>query len=199
MKKKNKGFDLFNLIAPAYGLFYDYQKKNYMEAIDKLQREVDLSSYSEIVDIGCGTGVLSAILTQNGFSVTGVDPSKRMLKIGSKKHENAGVEFVLASVLEGLPFKDNNFDVSFASYVAHGLNKHERKIMYAEMSRITKHLIIIFDYNENRSMLTNIVEWLEGGDYFNFIKKTKTEMRKSFKDVHVINVGARGAWYICKV
>lgn len=194
MKRK---MDVFNLIAPVYGLFYNYQKKNYTANIDILQKEIDLSKYKNIIDVGCGTGALCSVLKQKGLLVTGVDSSQRMLKIGAKKPENTGVEFVRADTLGRLPFEGKSFDVSVASYVAHGLKRHERKIMYAEMSRITKHVVIIYDYNEKRSVMTNIVEWIEGGDYFNFIKKAKTEMKKSFRDVHVINAGVRGAWYIC--
>jgi len=198
-KKKRMKIDVFNLIAPVYGLFYEYQKKSYLTAIDRLQEELDLSAYNNVIDVGCGTGAFCSLLNKKGLTVTGVDPAQRMLKVAAKKDENAGVKFVQASVLDRLPFENKSFDISFASYVAHGLKRHERKIMYAEMIRITKHVVIIYDYNEKRSMLTNIVEWLEGGDYFNFIKKTKVEMKKCFKDVHIINVGARGAWYICKV
>jgi len=194
MKKK---MGIFNLIAPVYGLFYDYQKKIYTANIDILQEGIDLSKYKNIIDVGCGTGALCSVLKQKGLSVTGVDSSQRMLKIGAKKPENKGVEFVRANALERLPFEGKSFDVSVASYVAHGLKRHERKIMYAEMSRITKYVVIIYDYNEKRSVMTNIMEWMEGGDYFNFIKKAKTEMKKSFRDVHVINAGVRGAWYIC--
>ena len=153
--------------------------------------------YKTIIDVGCGTGALCSVLNQKGFLVTGVDSSQRMLKIGAKKPENTGVEFVNANVLERFPFEGKSFDLSVASHVAHGLKRNERKIMYAEMSRITKHMVLIYDYNEKRSVMTNIVEWMEGGDYFNFIKKAKTEMKKSFREVHVINAGVRGAWYIC--
>lgn len=194
MKRK---MNVFNLIAPVYGMFYDYQKKTYAANVDILQNVMDFSKYKNIIDVGCGTGALCFVLNQKGLMVTGLDSSQRMLKIGAKKPGNKGVEFVKANTLERLPFEGKRFDLSVASYVAHGLKRNERKIMYAEMSRITKHMVIIYDYNEKRSVMTNIMEWMEGGDYFNFIKKTKTEMKKSFKDVHVINAGVRGAWYIC--
>ena len=194
MKKK---MNIFNLIAPVYGLFYDHQKKKYTANLDILQEVLDLSKYKNIIDVGCGTGALSSVLNQKGLLVTGVDASQKMLKIAAKKPENTGVEFVRANILERLPFEAKSFDISVASYVAHGLKKNERKIMYAEMSRITKQVVVIYDYNEKRSVLTSIMEKLEGGDYFNFIKKTKTEMKKSFREVHLINAGVQGAWYIC--
>jgi len=195
IKVNNNG--VFDLIAPIYGLFYEYQKRHYNAVLDRVQNELDLSRYKNIVDIGCGTGALCSVLNQRGFVVTGVDPARKMLNIAIKKQENKAIDFIQANALERLPFADKSFDVSIASYVAHGLKGYERKIMYAEMSRITKHLVIIYDYNENRSVLTNIIEWLEGGDYFNFIRKVKSELKESFRDFRVINVDVRAALYIC--
>lgn len=194
MKRKR---DIFNLIAPAYGLFYEYQKKNYTTNVARLQEKIDLSKYTNIIDVGCGTGALCAVLNQEKLIVTGVDSSQKMLEIGSKKLKNQGVDFVRANILEGLPFERKSFDLSVASFVAHGLKHKERMTMYAEMSRVSKHRVILYDYNEKRSVLTDIAEWMEGGDYFNFIKDTRVEMQKSFREVWVINIGHRGAWYVC--
>jgi len=192
--KKNR---LFDRIAPIYGLFYYYQKRHYNAVLDEVQNELDFSTYKSIIDVGCGTGALCSVFNQRGFEVTGIDPAQKMLNIAMNKQENKEVEFIYASALERLPFEDNSFDVSVASYVVHGLKGYERKIIYAEMSRITKQLVIIYDYNETRSVLTNIIEWLEGGDYFNFIRKAKSEIKESFRDIHVIDVGLRAAWYVC--
>jgi len=105
-----------------------------------------------------------------------------------------------------LPFKDKSFDVAISSYVAHGLEEEEKKRMYAEMSRITKKYVIIHDYNNERSFQTSIIEWLEGGDYFHFIKNAESEMKEClsemktcFAEVRIIKVGVRANWYICKL
>lgn len=198
MQKNRRGKkDLFNTIAPVYGWFYGYQKWRYRGLLSRVQREIDLFRYKKIIDVGCGTGALCSVLNQRGFMVTGVDPALRMLKIGGNKRENRGIEFIQASALTRMPFADKSFDVSIASYVAHGLKGYEREVMYAEMSRISKHLVIIYDYNDKRSWLTSIVERLEGGDYFNFVKKAKAEMEESFQEVRILNVSPGGAWYIC--
>ncbi|MGH4138745.1 class I SAM-dependent methyltransferase [Clostridium sp.] len=198
LNKKNKSNFIFNLIAPIYGLFYNYQKKDYKAVIDGVQDDLDFATYKNIIDIGCGTGALCSVLNKRGILVTGVDPVQRMVSIAAKKQENKSIEFIQASVLERIPFEDKSFDVSIASYVAHGLKKHERETMYIEMSRITKHLVIIYDYNEKRAFFTNIIEWMEGGDYFNFIRNAKSEMKEHFSEVRIINVGLRANLYICK-
>ncbi len=56
-----------------------------------------------------------------------------------------------------------------------------------------------YDYNEHQGLITDIVEWLEGGDYFNFIKKIRHELNETFKDVKVINANIRSALYVAKL
>lgn len=192
----NRRNGVFDCIAPIYGLFYAYQKKHYGAVLEQVEKEVGLGLYKSIIDIGCGTGALCSVLSHKGFTVTGVEPAERMLEIAMNKPENQAIQFFQSDVLAGLPFGDKSFDVSIASYVAHGLKTDERKLMYAEMSRITKHLVIIYDYNDRRSPIADTIEWLEGGDYFCFIKQVKSEMHETFRDVRVIDVGKRAAWYV---
>lgn len=202
---KKKGTVLFNSIAPVYGLFYRIQKKRFAEVIDGVAGELDLTAFETIIDIGCGTGALCSVLSEKGLSVTGIDTAEKMLKIARVKPENKKISFIQANVLETLPFEDKSFDVAIASYVAHGLKAGERKRMYAEMSRVAKHYVLIYDYNDKRSLLITIIEWLEGGDYFHFIRNAEpemkdcvSEMKSCFSEVNVVDVDTRAAWYICK-
>lgn len=204
MGEKKSGL-LFNLIAPIYGLFYKKQKRSYVGVVERVKNEMDISSFDTVVDIGCGTGALCSVLNDIGMNVTGIDPAVMMLNVAKNITTNKGIEFIYGNVLKGLIFKDKSFDVSITSYVAHGLVKEERKKMYAEMSRITRDYVIIHDYNKKRSLLTSVVEWVEGGDYFHFIKNAEPEMKEClvemntcFSEVRVINVDVRANWYICK-
>ena len=203
MAKKNSSI-LFNSVAPVYGLFYNMQKRRFAEVIEGVANELDLSAFETIIDVGCGTGALCSVLNGKGLSVTGIDPAGKMLEVAKAKQENKDISFMQADVLVGLPFEDNSFDIAIASYVAHGLKVEERKLMYAEMSRVASHYVVIYDYNENRSLFTTFVEWLEGGDYFHFIKNAEPEMKdcvselkSCFTDVRVVDVDTRAAWYIC--
>lgn len=196
--------DLFNFIAPVYGLFYEMQKKHYKTILKRVSKEFDLTCYMSILDVGCGTGALCSVLHDRSYQVTGIDPAKKMLKIAMRQPENKEIQFLQGNVLDGLPFEDKTFDLSIASYVAHGLQKGDRERMYAEMCRVSKMNVIIYDYNQKRGLLTTLVEWFEGGDYFNFIKTAKVEMEecmiemnRCFSDVRVLNVDERAAWYIC--
>ena len=195
---------LFNSIAPIYGLFYNMQKSRYGTVIDRVSEALDLTLYDTVLDVGCGTGAMCSVLNEKGLTVIGIDPADKMLKIAKRQPENKKITFIQASVLKQLPFDNKTFDISIASYVAHGLQKNERKQMYAEMSRVTKSKVIIYDYNQERALLTSIIEWLERGDYFRFIKEAETEMKncvsemnERFSDVKVVDVDSKAAWYIC--
>jgi len=194
---KRDSMVLFNSISQIYGMFYKIQKKRFKDVIEIVKKELDIKVFKTILDVGCGTGALCSVLNDMGLKVTGVDPAEKMLNIAREKPENKMVNFAKANILERLPFEDKLFDASIASYVAHGMGQEERKLMYAEMSRVSKSKVIIYDYNEKRSLPTTIIEWLEGGDYFNFIKNAESEMRECFSDVKTVYVGVRATWYIC--
>lgn len=198
MSKKSGSDFLFNFISPIYGLFYKSQKKHYSMNIKKLEEAIDLFKFDNIIDVGCGTGAMCSVLNSKGLKVTGIDPAKRMLKIGSRKTENKDIEFINACACRELPFPDKAFDLSIASYVAHGLKHDERQTLYEEMIRISKHYVIFYDYNEKRAFFTNIIEWAEGGDYFNFIKNVKSELNKTFKSVLEITLDKQASWYVCE-
>lgn len=194
---KTKSEFIFNMIAPVYGLFYPWQKKRFKEVIEKAKETLDLLNYETMIDVGCGTGALCALLSDRGFKVTGIDPAEKMLNIAKRNAKGKPIRFVSGNALEKLPFDDKSFDVSIASYVAHGMGGKERKTLYEEMSRVTRHKIIIYDYNQKKSILTTLVERLEGGDYPNFIKNVENEMRRDFPQVDVIQVSRQANWYIC--
>lgn len=204
MREKNDR-GLFNSIAPVYGLFYKNQKKNFRKIIDQIRPEFDIQEFKSIIDVGCGTGAFCSVLNERGMRVTGIDAAEKMLKIARSKPENKAIDFFQADILKKLPFEDNHFEIAITSYVAHGLKQEQRKQMYTEMARAAKKWVIIHDYNKQRSFGTSLIEWLEGGDYFHFIRHAEPEMKECisnlkpcFAEVRVVNVGVRANWYLCK-
>ena len=148
MKQNTKKADkahhlLFNSIAPIYGLFFRRQKRKFTEVIERVKPKLDLSSFTNILDVGCGTGALCSVLKEIGLEVTGIEPAEKMLAIAREKTKGQSITLMQANVLEGLPFEKNAFDISIASYVAHGLAPEERKRLYKEMGRVTKEYVVI--------------------------------------------------------
>ncbi|UUM10849.1 class I SAM-dependent methyltransferase [Clostridiaceae bacterium HFYG-1003] len=195
---------LFNSIAPVYSRFFTIQRKWFRQAMEKQEDHLDFSSLTSVLDVGCGTGALCSVLAERGLSVTGLDSAEKMLKFASSRPENRNVHFIRGDVQNGLPFPDRSFDAAVASYVAHGMEAERRLQLYREMSRVARRVVVIMDYNQERSLLTSFVEWLEGGDYFGFIRQVPQEMevcthqgKRCFSKVDVVQIGGRAAWYVC--
>src|SRR5262245_5059178 len=73
---------------------------------EKLKRSLArLPAGSRILDLGCGTELLSDRLAADGFKVMGVDRSPRMLRIAEKRCARWGsrVSFVQGDLAEPLP------------------------------------------------------------------------------------------------
>lgn len=60
----------------------DQEKKN-------LQEE-----RNTILDLGCGTGVLTQMLAQRGFTMIGIDNAQEMLQIAMERREEAGLDIL---------------------------------------------------------------------------------------------------------
>lgn len=187
-----KHLDLFDLIAPFYARFYAYQRKGYRRSLQLLEQAIALNAAS-FLDVGCGTGALSAELSAK-FSVTGIDGSKNMIK--EAKRLNPTLDFFVNDVSRGLPYPNRSFDVVISSYVLHGLTETQRLALLNEMKRVSSRFVIILDYHEGRHPLISIVEWLEHGDYFHFMDHFKTEIPLVFDQVQIVKLNRQSAFYI---
>ena len=100
-----------------------------------------------VVDVGCGTGVLAARLSDEGYDVTGVDPFRGMLKYLKKRRP--GIDAVHAFG-QNLPFADDTFDLAYCVAVMHHVaDPAAVRETVLEMTRVTKpggH-ILIWDHN----------------------------------------------------
>ncbi len=88
-----------------------------------------------LLDIGCGTGNLSARLAFAGLSVVGVDQSLEMLVQAKKKLPK--VLFHQGTFLS-LPFEQASFDTITASYAFHHCDAQERPLAVREMKRVLR-------------------------------------------------------------
>ncbi len=187
---------LFGRIAPLYALFFSYQRRSHGRAFDLADRAFGMRGYRTVLDVGCGTGALCAAWKQRGYAATGVDREAKMVDVARRKTQGSGIDFLVGDVLRGLPFPDASFDVVIASHVAHGLPAEERQVMYSEMKRIAKRLVILHDFNQVRSALLDFIEALEGSDYPQFIETVHAEMQSHFATVNWLAVGTHATWYI---
>ncbi len=109
----------------------------------------------DILDLGCGTGILTMLLADKAKRVYGLDIIYRSLKVardkGKGKKEFMSIEFVNADA-ENIPFKDDAFDVVTASYLPKYVNA---KLLISECKRILKDdgMIILHDFTYPRCVI----------------------------------------------
>lgn len=105
-----------------------------------------LAGKADVLDVGCGVGLLDAMLTQATASLTGVDVSGQSL-------EQAGVHCPGARFLrydgERLPFAARGFDLTFAVCVLHHVPPARWPGFVREMARVTRPggRVVIMEHN----------------------------------------------------
>lgn len=186
---------IFNTIAPIYNLFYRRQYNGYCKLLESFEAKLCIPEKGTILDIGCGTGALLNAFITLGYDAQGVDIAEEMLQHARRR----GLNCRLADIIKGLNIDDNTFDLVTASFVAHGLDREKRLMLYTEAKRLSHNKVLIHDYSSRRSLLISIIEYMEGGDYFNFIKDCTDEMKQLFSNVEIIQVNKYNNWYICTV
>ena len=81
-----------NCFSKVYANLYDliYKKKNYKKEFFFIKKIINkyIKNPSSILDLGCGTGNYSNLMTKLGLEVVGVDRSAHMLLIAKKKYQN---------------------------------------------------------------------------------------------------------------
>ncbi len=117
----------------------------------------ELLARGSILDVGCGTGILASRLADEGYEVTGVDPSDGMLEHLRKR--DARVEAAVGSAVD-LPFPDGEFDLTMCVAVMHHIADPEAvRESLEEMVRVTRAggLVLVWDHNPRNPYWKNLM------------------------------------------
>lgn len=102
---------------------------------------------SKVLDVGCGAGHLSFMLSTVASQVIAVDPSASMLQTVTQAAVDKGLHNIatLQGSAECLPFEDQHFDIVATRYSAHHWLDLPRALM--DMRRVVKPggLIVVID------------------------------------------------------
>lgn len=143
MSGENYIREMFNSIAPRYDKMNTLLSLNCDRGWRRFAvKEAKLGPGSTVLDVCCGTGVLSlelarAVAPQG--KVVGLDFAPAMLNVARRRLKDSPYRF-LVELLEGdamdLPFEDNTFD---CATIAFGLrNLPDKKLGLAEMLRVVR-------------------------------------------------------------
>ena len=119
--------EYYDQIASAYDELYGEEQKNKARII---LQHLPLTPSTTLLDIGCGTGIATALFPCN---TTGIDTSPQLIE-QAKKRINAQV-----ADAHHLPFPDQSFDIVISLTAAH----HFSLAAFIEMKRVAKSQIVI--------------------------------------------------------
>ena len=133
----HKGFDLW---ADGYDRSVNlsdddntYPFAGYKRVLARIYEQVRQGSGTRVLDIGFGTGVLTAKLYENGYDITGIDFSERMLQIAREKMPRA--RLIQYDFSKGLPAElgDSKFDSIVCTYAIHHLDDASKIVFLKEL------------------------------------------------------------------
>lgn len=138
------------MYLPEIGTYWDTRAEGYSQTIHEQIADGQDDYFRELLrscapsgeelaclDVGCGPGFFSILLSQLGYSVTAFDYSEGMLSQARENFEEMGVE---ADTMQGdaqnLPFEDNIFDYIVSRNLVWNLEQPEQA--YREWVRVLK-------------------------------------------------------------
>lgn len=148
--------DHFDQIADEYdGSLPPHVVEHYLDKRTRFIRE--LLGSGQVLDVGCGTGVVAGRLAAAGYEVTGADPSPGML---SYLAEHAPEVRAVEGSATALPFEDGSFDLAYCVAVMHHIADPEAvHRSLGEMVRVTRPggLILVWDHNPRNPYWKNLM------------------------------------------
>ncbi len=138
--------------AKDYSNFYDllYKNKNYNKEFSFIKKILKnfLKNPKTLIDLGCGTGKYSKLMTDLGLEVHGIDNSKHMLNIARKKYKaNKKLKFTYSDI-NNLNIK-KKFDIVSALFhiLSYQIKKNNiKKFFQISQKLLKKNGILIFDF-----------------------------------------------------
>lgn len=122
---------IFDDIAEVYD-----STRNVVVAEEIIALSEALKGCRSILDIGVGTGRISKPLQDNGYEVTGIDISVKMLEKAREK----GVRNLVVGDAKNLPFLDKSFDASIIVHVFRFVE--DRAKMMSEAGRVSRNIVL---------------------------------------------------------
>lgn len=126
----SKGFDLW---ANGYDKSVnvseesnEYPFAGYKDVLNYIYTQVREKNNASVLDIGFGTGVLTSRLYNDGYNITGIDFSSKMIDIARQKMPQA--RLIKWDFTMGLPYeiKNHHFDYIISTYAIHHLSDKEK-------------------------------------------------------------------------
>ena len=157
------------------GVYDETRRALDVRSINGLKEMLATHDCRSILEIGVGTGRVSLPLYWNGYEITGVDISRKMMARAKVK----GLQSLILANGSQVPFRDKSFDATLLAHVFH-LLENPISVM-REAARVSS--VGIFALVRKR---TGLRSWFYGGTPGNLSEeetKLFEERRKRFRKI----------------
>lgn len=130
----------------------------------ELVRQAGINSEDKVLDLGCGTATLTLLIKSihPDASVTGIDGDAKILRIGRRKAEKAGLNIKLTQALAfNLPYPNACFNGVLSSLMFHHLTRENKVRSLKEAHRVlrTGGEIHIADFGKPQNLLMRVAAY----------------------------------------
>lgn len=127
---------LYDAVEPLVMLGRQAEINNFLVSL------LDLKTSHTVLDIGCGTGILTRVIADqlnaaDGGEATGIDAAGKMIDAARQRRSSQTCRFEVAAA-EDLPFEDASFDAVVSSLFFHHVPLDLKKAAFAEAFRVIK-------------------------------------------------------------
>jgi ubiquinone/menaquinone biosynthesis C-methylase UbiE len=159
---------------------YDYTIEPFLRPIKRLTADL-VGAYLQgirqcrILEVACGTGTQSKLLTGRGWDVFALDRSPGMLDASRRKHAASGPNalHLLQADATRLPFVAGIFDAVIVQFTLHELSESERDAGLQEILRVSHRdtLFFLVDFVPTTRLtfskiILNVVERMAGQRHY---------------------------------
>jgi SAM-dependent methyltransferase len=144
----------FSLRVKAY---VRYRPSYPAEVLGHLARECELNAYTQVADIGAGTGILSKLFLEAGCEVTGVEPNAEMRSAGDELLAGYPRFRSVCGRAEDTGLADHSYDLAAAGQAFHWFDPGKARAEFRRILRPPRWVALI--WNER---LTEGDAFLEG-------------------------------------
>lgn len=170
----------FSRVVEAYTKY----RRDYPEQIYDLIHDFCSDKESKVLDLGCGTGIVTNHLALNYKDVIGIDKEQGMID-ATKETANKNAKFLVASA-ESLPFEDGTFDLVTAASAYHWFDYDKAGKEILRVLKSNGKFCVFWKYcNNSKNYLPNFAY----NNLLKFIPKIPPANRKSISEDIFLSVG----------
>lgn len=166
--RKKKELRLWEKLSKRNKFESCFWSKKKIEEFEEIVEEY--TKDKKVLDLGCGTGILSSMLTKS-FRLVGVDISTDLLNIAKGRHK---LQSLIRGDAEFLPLRKNSFDVVIVAFLLHHLENIDKCLVEIKRILVNTGILIILEPNPTNFYVTFKQDYLFGENTFlySFIKNS---------------------------